>query len=247
MPSSATILAVHVERRLDDIVMSQKSEPSSHLRSFRVAVPQQEVLVMADVQFRPQAVNRKRHRRSRALWLAHRPTRPAPAICDPQRPDARLDHVASDEEWPPGGLEQSECLFGPLRFIGNGPPVDICLGQLLAGHARVDAEYEARAVLEYPVEVQRQTSATPRDLIHNAQRTTAVETSFDSIKTDAIHVVRSQPGNRSTPLRGGGEIELACRCRGTLLEALVPGQGGGPNGLSVGRRLSTPRHQQTSP
>ena len=52
---------------------------------------------------------------------------------------------------------------------------------------------------------------------------------------------------RSAVQAGGGAIELACRCRGTLLEALVPGQGGGPNGLSVGRRLSTPRRQQTSP
>ena len=52
---------------------------------------------------------------------------------------------------------------------------------------------------------------------------------------------------RSTVQAGGGAIELACRCRGTLLEALVPGQGGGSNGLSVGRRLSTPSHQQTSP
>ena len=52
---------------------------------------------------------------------------------------------------------------------------------------------------------------------------------------------------RSAVQAGGREIELACRCRGTLLEALVPGQGGGPNGLSVGHRLSTQRHRQTSP
>ena len=51
---------------------------------------------------------------------------------------------------------------------------------------------------------------------------------------------------RSAVQAGGGEIELACRCRGTLLEALVPGQGGGPNVLSVGHRFPAPRHQQTS-
>jgi hypothetical protein len=48
---------------------------------------------------------------------------------------------------------------------------------------------------------------------------------------------------RSAIQAGGGEVELACRCRGTLLEALVPGQGGGPNGLSVVPRLSKPTHQ----
>ena len=47
--------------------------------------------------------------------------------------------------------------------------------------------------------------------------------------------------------QAAGRSSLLVRCRGTLLEALVPGQGGGPNGLSVGRPLSTPRHQQTSP
>ncbi len=42
---------------------------------------------------------------------------------------------------------------------------------------------------------------------------------------------------RSAVQAGGRAIELARRCRGALLAALVSGQGGGPNGLSVGQRL----------
>ena len=42
---------------------------------------------------------------------------------------------------------------------------------------------------------------------------------------------------RSAVQAGGGAIELACRCRGTLLEALVPGQSGGSNRLCVGHWL----------
>jgi hypothetical protein len=39
---------------------------------------------------------------------------------------------------------------------------------------------------------------------------------------------------RSTVQAGGGAIELARRCRGAPLTALVPGQGGGSNCLCVG-------------
>ncbi len=42
---------------------------------------------------------------------------------------------------------------------------------------------------------------------------------------------------RSAVQAGGRAIELARRCRGALLAALVSGQGGGPDGLSVGQRL----------
>ena len=42
---------------------------------------------------------------------------------------------------------------------------------------------------------------------------------------------------RSAVQAGGRAIELARRCRGPLLPVLVSEQGGGPNGLSVGRWL----------
>ena len=42
---------------------------------------------------------------------------------------------------------------------------------------------------------------------------------------------------RSADQSGGRAIKFARRCRGALLAALVSGQGGGPNGLSVGQRL----------
>ena len=49
---------------------------------------------------------------------------------------------------------------------------------------------------------------------------------------------------RSTVQAGGGAIELARRCRGAPLAALVPGQGGGSKRLCIGRWLDTERQNR---
>ena len=51
---------------------------------------------------------------------------------------------------------------------------------------------------------------------------------------------------RSTLQAGGGATELADRCRGAALTALVPGQGRGSNRLCVGRRLDARRSTDIS-
>src|ERR1017187_5587455 len=57
---------------------------------------------------------------------------------------------------------------------------------------------------------------------------------------DMVWTVRAPRCFRSLTIQaGGGPIELARRCRGTPLAALVPGQGGRSNRLCVGHWLDT--------
>ena len=88
------------------------------------------------------------------------------------QPGPRVDNIASDEEWPPGGLEQSERLFGPAQDDpGEERCGHICLGNCGAPHARVDLECDARWLsCRSSRGSASDIGATPRALIHNAQR-----------------------------------------------------------------------------